>query len=297
MELQQIRYVVTACETLNFTTAAAQCNVSQPALTKGIKKLEEHLGSALFIREGRRVIVSEFGKMLQPNFEKMLRQAQMITLLSNNFRLLDKAPLSIGVMTTIGPTALAPFLFDFRMKHPGIEVSIVERPLTELIHALKGGEVEVALLHDPNRIDETIRIEPIYQERYVVVLPPRHALAARDEIKLEDLSEQPYVDRVFCEMREMVMAKAAIEGVELYSRYRSENEDWVQGMILAGMGFAFMPEYAVTAKDLTVRPLIDPEITRIVGLASKRGRKWSPAARAFFENLRVYPWRGKLERH
>jgi DNA-binding transcriptional LysR family regulator len=98
-------------------------------------------------------------------------------------------------------------------------------------------------------------------------------------------------------MREMVMAKAAIEGVELYSRYRSENEDWVQGMILAGMGFAFMPEYAVTAKDLTVRPLIDPEITRIVGLASKRGRKWSPAARAFFENLRVYPWRGKLERH
>ena len=295
MELQQIRYFVAICETLSFSKAAACCQVSQPALTKGIKKLEEHLGSALFIREGRRVIISEFGKILQPNLEEMLRQAQAVTAVSKNFRLLDKAPLNIGVMATIGPSALAPFLFDFRVQHPGVELSIVERPLSELIRKLKDGEVEVALLHDPNRSDEAIQIEPIYHERYVVVLPPRHALAAQDKIKLKDLSKQSYVDRVSCEMREMVMAKAALEGVDLYARYRSEHEDWVQGMVLAGMGFAFMPEYAVTAKDLIVRPLIDPEVSRTVSLASTRGRKWSPAAHAFFESLRAYSWRGKLE--
>ena len=91
------------------------------------------------------------------------------------------------------------------------------------------------------------------------------------------------------------MAQAALEGVELYARYRSEHEDWVQGMVLAGMGFAFMPEYAVTAKDLVVRPLVDPAVSRTVGLASKRGRKWSPAARAFSESLKAYSWSGKLE--
>jgi LysR family transcriptional regulator, hydrogen peroxide-inducible genes activator len=56
-----------------------------------------------------------------------------------------------------------------------------------------------------------------------------------------------------------------------------------------------MPEYAVTAKDLTVRPLIDPEVSRTVSFASTRGRKWSPAAHAFFKSLRAYSWRGKLE--
>lgn len=295
MELQQIRYFVAACETLNFTKAAAQCQVSQPALTKAIKKLEEHLGSALFVREGRRVIVSEFGKILQPNLEELLRQAQAVTTLSTNFRLLDRTPLTIGVMATIGPCALAPFLVDFRLKCPGVELSIVERPLAELVRALKEGEVEIALLHDPHRSDEALRIYPVYQERYVVVLPPGHALAARDVVKLKDLSKQSYVDRVSCEMREMVMTKAALEGVDLYARYRSEHEDWVQGMFLAGMGFAFMPEYAVTAKDLIVRPLIEPEVSRTVGLASKRGRKWSPAARAFSESLRTYAWPGKLE--
>ena len=295
MELQQIRYFIAVYETLNFTKAAAQCQVSQPALTKAIKRLEDYLGSTLFVRDGRRVIVSEFGKILHPNLEEMLRQDQAVKTLSKNFRLLDKTPLSVGVMVTIGPTALAPFLVDFRTKHPGIEVSVVERPLMELLRALKEGEVEVALLHDPEQDNGDIRAEPIYQERYVVVLPPGHALAALDEIRLKDLSKQSYVDRLSCEMRELVMAKAAMEGVELYARFRSEREDWVQGMVLAGMGFAFMPEYAVTAKDLIVRPLVDPAVSRMVSIASMRGRKWSLAASAFSQSLRTYTWPRKLE--
>ena len=295
MELQQIRYFIAVYETLNFTKAAAQCQVSQPALTKAIKRLEDYLGSTLFVRDGRRVIVSEFGKILHPNLEEMLRQDQAVKTLSKNFRLLDKTPLSVGVMVTIGPTALAPFLVEFRTKHPGIEVSVVERPLMELLRALKEGEVEVALLHDPEQDNGDIRAEPIYQERYVVVLPPGHALAARDEIRLKDLSKQSYVDRLSCEMRELVMAKAAMEGVELYARFRSEHEDWVQGMVLAGMGFAFMPEYAVTAKDLIVRPLVDPAVSRMVSIASMRGRKWSLAASAFSQSLRTYTWPRKLE--
>ena len=295
MELQQIRYFIAVYETLNFTKAAAQCQVSQPALTKAIKRLEDYLGSTLFVRDGRRVIVSEFGKILHPNLEEMLRQDQAVKTLSKNFRLLDKTPLSVGVMVTIGPTALAPFLVDFRTKHPGIEVSVVERPLMELLRALKEGEVEVALLHDPEQDNGDIRAEPIYQERYVVVLPPGHALAARDEIRLKDLSKQSYVDRLSCEMRELVMAKAAMEGVELYARFRSEHEDWVQGMVLAGMGFAFMPEYAVTAKDLIVRPLVDPAVSKMVSIASMRGRKWSLAASAFSQSLRTYTWPRKLE--
>ena len=295
MELQQIRYFIAVYETLNLTKAAAQCQVSQPALTKAIKRLEDYLGSTLFVRDGRRVIVSEFGKILHPNLEEMLRQDQAVKTLSKNFRLLDKTPLSVGVMVTIGPTALAPFLVDFRTKHPGIEVSVVERPLMELLRALKEGEVEVALLHDPEQDNGDIRAEPIYQERYVVVLPPGHALAARDEIRLKDLSKQSYVDRLSCEMRELVMAKAAMEGVELYARFRSEREDWVKGMVLAGMGFAFMPEYAVTAKDLIVRPLVDPAVSRMVSIASMRGRKWSLAASAFSQSLRTYTWPRKLE--
>ena len=61
MEMSQIRYVLAAEKTLNFTKAAADCNVSQPALTKAIKTLENELGTPLFHREGKRILLSEFG--------------------------------------------------------------------------------------------------------------------------------------------------------------------------------------------------------------------------------------------
>ena len=64
MEMSQVRYVLAAIEALNFTKAAAECNVSQPALTKAIKSLENELGAPLFYREGKRVLLSEFGRSL-----------------------------------------------------------------------------------------------------------------------------------------------------------------------------------------------------------------------------------------
>jgi DNA-binding transcriptional LysR family regulator len=73
-------------------------------------------------------------------------------------------------------------------------------------------------------------------------------------IKLADLSGHPYVARLACEMREMVMGVCKDMGVELYVRFRSEREDWIQAMVLAHIGFAFMPEYSVTLPELRKRP-------------------------------------------
>ena len=72
MEMSQIRYALTAAKTLNFTKAAAECNVSQPALTKAIKTLEADLGSPLFHREGKRILISDFGKTMLPHLQHLL---------------------------------------------------------------------------------------------------------------------------------------------------------------------------------------------------------------------------------
>ena len=78
---------------------------------------------------------------------------------------------------------------------------------------------------------------------------------------VHDLSGEAYVDLLSCEMREMVMDVCAHRDIELYARFRSEREDWVQSMVMAQMGFAFMPEYSVTLSGLMQRPLVDPEVT------------------------------------
>ncbi|HJN61481.1 MAG TPA: LysR family transcriptional regulator substrate-binding protein, partial [Alphaproteobacteria bacterium] len=109
-------------------------------------------------------------------------------------------------------------------------------------------------------------------------------------IKLKDLSGEAYVDRLACEMREMVMAVCQENEVELYAAYRSEREDWIQGMVLADMGFAFMPEYSVTLSGMLSRPLVEPEVKRTVQLAWMPGRPHSPAGQAFIRAVHAYAW-------
>lgn len=114
MEMSQIRYVLAAADVLNFTKAAADCNVSQPALTKAIKTLELELGSALFHREGRRILVSEFGKQMLPHLRHILEETKVAKTLAENFRLLDQVPVRIGVMSTVGHLRLSRFFAKFQ---------------------------------------------------------------------------------------------------------------------------------------------------------------------------------------
>jgi DNA-binding transcriptional LysR family regulator len=133
-------------------------------------------------------------------------------------------------------------------------------------------------------------VVPLYTERYVVLLPQHHLLCGRNTLALRDLSEQPYVDRLSCEMREMVMGVCSDMKVKLYAKFRSEREDWVQAMVRANIGFAFMPEFSVTHPDSVQRPLTDPTMTRTISLITMRGRRHSPAVAAFVEAARAYKW-------
>lgn len=92
MEMAQIRYVLAAAKHLNFTRAATECNVTQPALTKGIKALEEELGATLFHREGRRILLSEFGGSMLPHLQKIADEVDTCRTIAQNFRLLEKVP-------------------------------------------------------------------------------------------------------------------------------------------------------------------------------------------------------------
>jgi DNA-binding transcriptional LysR family regulator len=79
-------------------------------------------------------------------------------------------------------------------------------------------------------------------------------------------------------------------GVFLRKVFSSPRDDWVQGMIQAGLGLGFFPEFSVTYPDLIVRPLVDPSFYRTVYLATVRGRPHSPAVGAFVQEARRFPW-------
>jgi DNA-binding transcriptional LysR family regulator len=292
MELFQVKYALAVARELNFTKAASACNVSQPALTKAIKSIEAELGSPLFHREGRRTLLSEFGRSLLPHFEHMLREADATRILAENFRLLNKVPVRLGVMSTIGPLRLSRFLGAFQRDFAGVEVALTEGSAAELKVKLERAELDLAILNAGNGVGAGFNVHRLYDERYVVVLPPGHPLANQNAITLDELDDADYVDRLSCEMREMVMEVCRTRGINLYARFRSEREDWVQAMVIARLGFAFMPECAVTSGELLQRPLVDPEVVRTVSLVTAPGRPFSPATSAFVRAVKSFHWPG-----
>jgi DNA-binding transcriptional LysR family regulator len=290
MEMHQVRYFLAAAKVLSFTRAAEECHVSQPALTTAIKKLEAQLGSPLFHREGRQVALTEFGRRMQPHLGQIVEQAKAAETVAKDFRLLKQVPVRLGVMSTIGPMRLAGLMAAFERQSPGVETAVREGAPEALAALLDADELDIAILNPLDGLGDNYRAEPLYTERYVVLLPPSNPLQNRNMLALRDLSEQPYVDRLSCEMREMVMGVCADMDVKLYARFRSEREDWVQAIVMANIGFAFMPEFSVTHPDGIRRPLIDPAVTRTISLITVPGRKHSRAVAAFIRAIRAYKW-------
>jgi DNA-binding transcriptional LysR family regulator len=290
MEMHQVRYFLAAAKSLSFTRAAEVCHVSQPALTTAIKKLEAQLGSPLFHREGRQIALTEFGRRMQPHLSQIVEQERAAETVAKDFRLLNQVPIRIGVMSTIGPMRLAALMAAFEQNSPGVETAVRDGAPEALAALLDADELDIAILNPLDGLGENYRAEPLYIERYVVLLPPKHPLSARNALALRDLSGQDYVDRLSCEMREMVMGVCEDMGVKLYARFRSEREDFVQAMVMANIGFAFMPEYSVTHPDSVRRPLVDPEVKRTISLITVPGRKHSPAVAAFIRTVRSHKW-------
>ena len=139
MEMHQVRYFLALCEELNFTRAAERCHVAQPSLTRAIKGLEEEMGGALFHRERANTHLSELGRTLKPYLEQVYTRAEQAKREAQEFIRLQKTPLRLGLMCTIAPTLLLDLIAAVRMRHPGIELQIVDESAPALQERLIAG--------------------------------------------------------------------------------------------------------------------------------------------------------------
>jgi DNA-binding transcriptional LysR family regulator len=290
MELQQIRYFLAAAETLNFTRAAERCAITQPALTRAIQKLEAELGGPLFRRERNHTHLTELGRVMRDRLTVVSDQAAAAKSAARQVLNLDKAVLNFGVMCTIGPARLIPFLARFQERHPGIEISLHETTPDLLTEGLMSGALDVALLGLPTKLHERFDSTPLYRERMVVAFPPRHRFAAMKEVPLSDFDGERYLDRLNCEFRSIWFDLIEARGIDLNVRYRSEREDWIQTMVQAGMGVSLVPEHSLMLEGLQYRVTTDPMLERAVEVVTVAGRRHSPALAAFLAACKTEVW-------
>lgn len=289
MEIHQIRYFVEMTRHLNFTRAAEACNVSQPALTRAVRKLEEELGGPLFRRERHRTHLTELGHMVRPRLEQALELTELARCEAIDFSTMVNARLDLGVMCTIAPMSVISLIEFFSRQAPQLHIALHEASGTALTQELLDGGIDVALLALPE-VAEELHATPLFSEDYVITFPKGHRFGDMDTVPLRELDGERYLTRTNCEYDDMFAAQGYEFEYQLDERFSSEHESWVQAMVIAGLGCAVMPRSLSANPELNSRPLVEPKIERTISVVSRRGRKHTPVVAFFIDLCKRMDW-------
>lgn len=195
MELRHLRYFVIAAEEKNISRASVRLHISQPAVSRQIKDLEEELGVQLFKRLRDGLELTDAGNSALVQAREVLRQAAVMQETMSPFRgRRARATLSVGYIPTVLPGFLARALRIFHQQHDGIRVQIVEMMPREQVEALREGRLDLALLGMPwPNLKKDFAVRAILKVPMAVVIPSEHALAARRTLDLAELKNEPFV--------------------------------------------------------------------------------------------------------
>lgn len=290
MQTHEIRYFIAVCREASFTKAADHCNVTQPALTRAIRKLEDELGGALFARERGRIRLTDLGRLLEPEFVQIMACRERARQTASRFLRLEGAHMTLGVMCTIGPLRFVSFLNAFRAAHPGIELTLIEGVPARLSEMLLDGQLDLAIMAEPAGFNAPLQARFLYEERFTLACGSMHPLAELESVRFRDLDGEIYLQRINCEYRDRLADILQTQGVSILRSHRSEREDWIQSMVIAGMGVCFLPEFSATLPSLVQIPVCDPSVKRQVCLVTVAGRHCSAPVDAFVAALTRYPW-------
>jgi LysR family transcriptional activator of glutamate synthase operon len=290
MELRQLRYLVALAEELNFTRAAANEHVAQPALSQQIRRLEDEVGLALVERTTRHVTLTAAGELLVVRARRVLAELEAAGTELEALRGIDTGHVTIGAMHTMGPVDLSVALALFHERHPNVGLTVREQSSEEMAEMLRVDELDLAFLSVTERVEaHGLGLHQLVSEALVVLLPPNHPLGGRGEVRMADLADERFISfRAGARLRELLFAAGRQAGFEPRVTLESNESQRIRRLVARGLGVAILPrsDGEGPGAEVTVAPLVEPALRRDITLAWREGRRHAPAAAEFLELAR-----------
>jgi DNA-binding transcriptional LysR family regulator len=297
MKLHQIRYFLALSRSLNFTRAADDCNVTQPALTKAIQKLESELGGPLIHRERQLTQLTDLGKLILPLVERMAAAEETLVFHATEFRSKEIAPLKIALAPCISANLVAALLAEIAMVVPGLRAELSEASPESIPELLMKGEVSAAIAGDVDGIPDRINHWCLFEERFIVLAAEDSPFAVTGEVSIEMLATATWLERIGCPVWRTFLSKNFPESHEPTVAHSSGNESHLQHMVAAGMGIMLTAEHAPRLPSLVPCRIENDPLKRDIMLLVVAGRRYSPALEALVKATRLRDWQVDFTPH
>jgi len=288
MELDQLRYFLQVAERGNFTRAAEDLTVSQPALSRSIQKLEEELGQPLFERQTRRLALTDSGDLLRSRARQIL-----ILVEETKAEITDDGQtgrLRVAAIPTIAPYFLPKVLQTFGKTCPKATVIVLEDTTENLIRGLTDGAVDVAILALPIEA-QYLETEELFEEELLLLLSVDHPLTAKKQIRLSDIESLPFVllGEAHC-LSDNIISFCRQKSFHPVSVERTSQLATVQELVSLNHGISMLPAMAQrldNSNRRVYRSLAGTRPSRKIVMASNPYRFQSLLLKSFMQQLRT----------
>lgn len=285
MQLNQVRYFVEAARLLNFTKAADVCCVTQPALTKGIKSLEDELGGALFHRAPK-LALTDLGRSVLPFIEQTYEAAQAVQRQARCYRTGDTTPIAIGCDPSVPNRTLQPILAELSRVFSGLTLKLNTAEEGTALDALLDGALDILVRPCSGTTDrQPLYHLPFVTEPLVLVCGTDHPFAGSGGLDFDTLLAAP--DRI-------AVSNAAdrllntIGGPEP-ARHTAGSDAQLDLLMGLNVGWSLLPEGHPLTKSHVSRTLPEPGLTLPMEIVYLAGRPHGAAVSAFLRLVRLSP--------
>jgi LysR family hydrogen peroxide-inducible transcriptional activator len=276
MTIQQLEYIVALDTYRRFVAASEACFVTQPTLTIQVKKLEEEMGGLIFDRGKSPIQPTPLGKKVIAKAREVLTSFHQLEDMVKDEHSSLKGNFKLAVIPTLAPYLLPLFLKHFTEKYPEAHFQIHEMQSEDIIHALKQGTLDLAILVTPLN-DTDIREIPMFQEPFLVYTSESHAFYKKKLIKSDEVTPDDLwlLNEGHCFRNQVLNICHNMSGInrQMGFSYESGSIETLKNMVNANLGYTLVPELAVLNEknNPKVKRFVAPEPTREVSIVVHKG--------------------------
>jgi DNA-binding transcriptional LysR family regulator len=289
MDLAELQVFLTVAKEGSFSRAAERLYRTQPAVSLAIRKLEDSLGQPLFVRGARPVRLTDAGVLLREYAERLLNLREEVKKGLMELEGLKRGELALGVNES-SIHALLPAIGKFREAHPGVQVRLHRMFSRDIPHEVVNYRLDLGAVSFIPR-DAQLQATEILKDELTFVVPPKHPLAKRKEVDVEELGKEMFVAHI-------VESPFRRRVIELFAKHRTPLNmplemptiESIKRIVQMGMGVAIVPRMCVNweidngwLKEVKIRQLNMP---RHLYMIARRGARLPHAATEFMRLLK-----------
>jgi len=290
----RLKVFYTVALRLNFTKAATELYISQPAVSKHIQELEETYKTKLFERNGSKIALTPAGEILLKHTKNIFEIYREIDFDMSSFINERQGLLRLGASTTISQYIISPVLARFHQKQQDIKVNLLNGNTEQIENALINKEIEIGIVEGQSK-NQSIKYIPFLKDELVLVCSTKNPLVKQNEISLEDLKAMKFITRErgsgTLEVIEFALKQVDVKIADLQIEMQLGSTESIKSYLLNSDCFAFMSIHAVDKElknnELIVLDVENLSIERYFYIITLLGKSDS-LSELFIQNIATY---------